>query len=61
LNLYIKALVGIKDPFRVGLNQSIKKCEKSGINVKVMTGDNIETATSTGKLIGLINEEKNQD
>lgn len=39
------ALVGIKDPCRPGVPEAVLKCQAAGIIVRMVTGDNIVTAT----------------
>ncbi len=39
-------LVGIEDPVRAEVPDAIKKCQSSGVVVRMITGDNIKTATS---------------
>ncbi|KEH28645.1 haloacid dehalogenase-like hydrolase [Medicago truncatula] len=38
------AIVGIKDPVRRGVKEAVKKCLAAGIGVRMVTGDNINTA-----------------
>ncbi len=44
----------ISDPLRKDVYKSVIECENAGIEVKIMTGDNIATATSIGYTLGLI-------
>jgi Ca2+-transporting ATPase len=44
---------GIEDPPREEVKEAIRLCLKSGINVKMITGDNRETAISIAKRVGL--------
>ncbi len=41
------------DPPRPEVIEAIKKCQNAGIRVKMITGDNLKTAISIGKQIGL--------
>ncbi|MBI2057143.1 cation-translocating P-type ATPase [Candidatus Pacearchaeota archaeon] len=52
-NLIFIGLAGIEDPPREEVKEAIKLCLKSGIKVKMITGDNKETAISISKKIGL--------
>lgn len=47
-------LVGIEDPVRPEVPDAIKKCQTSGIVVRMVTGDNINTATSIAVKCGII-------
>lgn len=49
-SLYYAGMVGILDPPREGCRESIDAVESAGVNVKMITGDAIETACSIGIL-----------
>ena len=53
--LIFLGLVGLEDPPREEVKYTIKQCYLSGIKVKMITGDNKETAMSIAKQIGLEN------
>ena len=46
--------VGILDPLREGVIESIQTAYDAGVDVKMLTGDNINTATAIGRDIGLL-------
>ncbi|PAB60381.1 cation-translocating P-type ATPase [Anaeromicrobium sediminis] len=46
--------VGMEDPPREGVNESIQKCFKAGIKVVMITGDHMRTASAIGKQLGLL-------
>uniref|UniRef100_A0A8D0DJ70 Calcium-transporting ATPase n=1 Tax=Salvator merianae TaxID=96440 RepID=A0A8D0DJ70_SALMN len=48
-------LVGIIDPPRQGVKESVQVLVKSGVSVKMITGDALETALAIGRNIGLCN------
>ncbi|KHO54195.1 MAG: Ca2+-transporting ATPase [archaeon GW2011_AR19] len=52
-NLIFIGFAGIEDPPREEVKESIQLCLRSGIKVKMITGDNKETALSISKRIGL--------
>lgn len=55
------ALVGIKDPLRVESFDSVQALLGAKINVRLFTGDNIETAISSAKKCGIIkDDDKNE-
>lgn len=47
------ALLGIEDPVRPEVPGAVAKCQASGIVVRMVTGDNIKTATSIAKQCGI--------
>ncbi len=47
-------LVGIEDPVRAEVPEAIKKCQKGGVVVRMVTGDNVNTATSIALKCGII-------
>ncbi len=47
-------IVAIRDPLREDVKEAIDKCRKAGIEVKMITGDNVETARAIAYNIGLI-------
>ncbi|UYV72742.1 PMCA [Cordylochernes scorpioides] len=47
-------VVGIEDPVRPEVPDAIKKCQRSGITVRMVTGDNINTARSIAMKCGII-------
>ena len=52
-------LVGIEDPVRPEVPDAIRKCQTSGVVVRMITGDNINTATSIALKCGIINPSEN--
>lgn len=53
-DLIFIGFVGIEDPPREEVKESIEFCLKSGIKVKMITGDNKETAVAIAKRVGLV-------
>lgn len=47
-------LVGIQDPVRPEVPEAIKKCQRAGITVRMVTGDNLNTARSIAISCGII-------
>ena len=56
-NLIFVGLAGMLDPPRPEVYQAIKKCNRAGIKVVMVTGDHRKTATAIGKEVGLLNED----
>jgi Ca2+-transporting ATPase len=46
----------ISDPIRSDVPDAVAACAKAGIGVKIVTGDNRETATEIGRQIGLLTD-----
>ena len=42
-------VAGIKDPLKEGIPEAVRKCKDAGIIVRMVTGDNTETATAIAK------------
>lgn len=52
--LIFQGFVGINDPLREGVVDSIAIAKEGGIETKMLTGDNIQTAMAIGKELGMI-------
>lgn len=48
-NLIVLGLAGIKDPLKEGIPDAVNSCKRAGIVVRMVTGDNTETATAIAK------------
>jgi len=53
----LDALVGIVDPLRPDVVESVKTCQKAGIFVRMVTGDNLETANAIAKQAGILTKD----
>lgn len=53
-NLTCLCVVGIEDPVRPEVPDAIRRCQKAGITVRMVTGDNINTARSIAMKCGII-------
>ncbi|KAF8396188.1 hypothetical protein HHK36_017801 [Tetracentron sinense] len=51
------AVVGIKDPVRPGVKDAVETCLAAGITVKMVTGDNINTAKSIARECGILTDD----
>jgi len=56
-HLTLLAIVGIKDPIRKEVPHAVQTCQSAGIVVRVVTGDNIKTATRIARDCGILTEE----
>jgi Ca2+-transporting ATPase len=53
-----KGIVAFYDPPKENIGAVLQDFDKAGINIKLVTGDNLETATAIAKQIGFIGYEK---
>ncbi|XP_045507469.1 plasma membrane calcium-transporting ATPase 2 isoform X3 [Colias croceus] len=53
-NLTCLCVVGIEDPVRPEVPEAIRKCQKAGITVRMVTGDNVNTARSIAVKCGIL-------
>ncbi|KAI9294032.1 PMCA-type calcium-translocating P-type ATPase [Neoconidiobolus thromboides FSU 785] len=51
--LVMIGIVGIEDPLRDGVKDSVTKCRDAGVYVKMITGDNLETAKAIATKAGI--------
>jgi Ca2+-transporting ATPase len=51
--LTLIGIVGIEDPLRPGVTEAVKACQRAGICVRMVTGDNVVTAKSIAKQCGI--------
>ncbi|KAI4248479.1 MAG: hypothetical protein L6R40_001040 [Gallowayella cf. fulva] len=49
-------IVGIQDPLRDGVAYAVKRCQDAGIVVRMVTGDNLTTASAIAKQCGIKTE-----
>ncbi|KAL1370919.1 hypothetical protein HN51_001132 [Arachis hypogaea] len=50
-------VVGIKDPVRPGVKESVAVCRSAGIVVRMVTGDNINTAKAIARECGILTDD----
>jgi Ca2+-transporting ATPase len=50
-------IVGIKDPVRPGVKESVAICRSAGITVRMVTGDNINTAKAIARECGILTDQ----
>ena len=56
-DLVFLAVFGIKDSLRDGVKEAVQKCKDASVNVIMVTGDNIITATAIAKECGILGED----
>ncbi|KAJ8762496.1 hypothetical protein K2173_007935 [Erythroxylum novogranatense] len=52
--LILIGIVGIKDPCRSGVKKAVQVCHDAGVNVKMITGDNVFTARAIAIECGIL-------
>ncbi|KNA17009.1 hypothetical protein SOVF_083890 [Spinacia oleracea] len=52
--LVLLAIVGIKDPCRPGVRDSVELCTAAGVKVRMVTGDNLQTAKAIALECGIL-------
>lgn len=56
-NMTLLALIGISDPMRTDVPEAIRIAREAGIDIKMVTGDNPDTARVLAKELGLLSED----
>jgi P-type Ca2+ transporter type 2C len=54
--LVFDGFVGIRDPLRDDVKEAVQRCRDAGIEVKMITGDTVETARAIGNEVGLLDQ-----
>lgn len=60
-DMCLDALVGIADPLRGDVIDAVATCQRAGIFVRMVTGDNLETARAIAKQAGILTEGEYND
>lgn len=56
-DLVLLAILGIQDPLREGVSTAVKQCQDAGVVVRMVTGDNITTASAIATQCGIKTED----
>ncbi|CCD24665.1 calcium-transporting ATPase PMC1 NDAI_0D03510 [Naumovozyma dairenensis CBS 421] len=59
--LILDGIVGIQDPLREGVKNSVQQCQKAGVIVRMVTGDNVLTARAIARNCNILSEEAYND
>lgn len=52
--LTLIGIAGLKDPCRPGVTKAVQDCQQAGVNIKMITGDNIFTARAIATECGIL-------
>jgi Ca2+-transporting ATPase len=52
-NMVLLGIVGIQDPLRKGVREAVLTCQKAGVTVRMVTGDNMTTAKAIAMECGI--------
>ncbi|CAI6513829.1 AIS_HP2_G0018950.mRNA.1.CDS.1 [Saccharomyces cerevisiae] len=52
--LILDGILGIQDPLRAGVKESVHQCQRAGVTVRMVTGDNILTAKTIARNCGIL-------
>jgi len=55
-NMVFDGFVAISDPLRLDVYEAVKNCRIAGVDLKILTGDNIVTATAIADELHILNE-----
>lgn len=56
-DLIVLGMVGIQDPLRPGIAEAVQTCKNAGVTVRMVTGDNVDTAIAISKEAGIIDKD----
>lgn len=56
-DMSLLSIVGIQDPLRDGVPEAVRLCQKAGVVVRMVTGDNKLTAQAIAKECGILQED----
>jgi Ca2+ transporting ATPase len=56
-SLTMIGIFGVQDPLRNEIVESVKRCHTAGINVRMVTGDNLDTAKAIAIEAGIVSRE----
>ena len=52
-DMTLLAVIGIQDPLRDGVAKAVKQCQDAGVKVRMVTGDNVMTASAIATQCGI--------
>ncbi|XP_058000286.1 calcium-transporting ATPase 8, plasma membrane-type [Hevea brasiliensis] len=58
-DLILLAIIGLKDPCRPGVKEVVQLCQNAGVKVRMVTGDNLQTAKAIALECGILSSDEN--
>ena len=55
-DLTLLSVFALQDPLRAGVKDAVKACQRAGVDVKMVTGDHVKTATAIATECGILDE-----
>jgi Ca2+-transporting ATPase len=55
--LILLAILGLKDPCRPGVREAVQLCQNAGVKVRMVTGDNLQTAKAIALECGILSSD----
>jgi Ca2+-transporting ATPase len=52
-SMVLLSIIGIQDPLRDGVPEAVRTCQKAGVVVRMVTGDNMITARAIAESYGI--------
>ena len=52
-DMTLLAILGIQDPLRDGVSKAVKQCQDAGVMIRMVTGDNVTTASAIATQCGI--------
>lgn len=56
-DLTFVGVVAMKDPLRPGVSDAVAQCQHAGVEVRMVTGDNVDTARAIARECGILTDE----
>lgn len=57
----LDSIVGIQDPLRDGVKFSVEQCQRAGVTVRMVTGDNVVTAKAIAKNCHILSDSEQEN
>lgn len=61
MSLTVIGIYAMQDPLRPEIIDSVRQCHRAGINIRMVTGDNLDTAKAIALEAGIITREQAEE